>query len=111
MTKRNAEMQVWSLFKYIVILRKRENLISVSLEMHLIYFSIWEAHIDNSKSNKFFMRNLLQPPPQMLGWSTLIGLSFTSEFKVLHNWFKFKSSIMSRTNSVTLIAFLGYQYL
>ena len=31
--KLNAEMQVWSLFKYIVILRKRENLISVSLEM------------------------------------------------------------------------------
>ena len=52
--KRNlkyAEMEVWSLFKYIVILRKRENLISVSLEMHLIYFSIWEANIDNIKSN------------------------------------------------------------
>ena len=32
---------------------KRENLISVSLEMHLIYFSIWEAHIDNIKSNNF----------------------------------------------------------
>ena len=44
-------MQVWSLFKYIVILRKRENLKSVSLEMHVIYFSIWEAYIDNSKSN------------------------------------------------------------
>ena len=32
-TKRNlkyAEMEVWSLFKYIVILRKRGNLISVS---------------------------------------------------------------------------------
>ena len=96
-------MQVWSLFKF-VILRKRENLISVSLETHLIYFSIWEAHIDNSKSNKFFMRNLLQPPPQMLGWSTLIGLSFTSEFKVLQNWFKFKSSILSHTNCVTIIA-------
>ena len=46
-------MEVWSLFKYIVILRKRENLISVSLEMHLIYFSIWEAHIDNFRSNNF----------------------------------------------------------
>ena len=68
-------MQVWSLFKF-VILRKRENLISVSLETHLIYFSIWEAHTDNSKSNKFFMRNLLQPPPQMLGWSTLNRLEF-----------------------------------
>ena len=68
-------MQVWSLFKF-VILRKRENLISVSLETHLIYFSIWEAHTDNSKSNKFFMRNLLQPPPQLLGWSTLNRLEF-----------------------------------
>ena len=46
-------MVVWSLFKYIVILRKRQNLISVSLEMHVICFSIWEAHIDKSESNKF----------------------------------------------------------
>ena len=46
-------MQVSSLFIYIVVLRKRENLQSVSLEMHVIYFSIWEAHIDNSKSKNF----------------------------------------------------------
>ena len=46
-----AEMEVCSLFKYIVILRKRENLTSVLLEIRVIYFSIWEAHIDNSKSN------------------------------------------------------------
>ena len=46
-------MEVWSLLKYIVILRKRENLISVSLEMHVIYFSIWEARVDNSKSDTF----------------------------------------------------------
>ena len=50
-------MVVWSLFKYILIMRKRQNLISVSLEMHVIYFSIWEAHIweahIESKSNKF----------------------------------------------------------
>ena len=46
-------MEVWSLFKYIVILTKRGNLISVSLEMHGIYFSIWgPGHINNSKSNK-----------------------------------------------------------
>ena len=53
-------MEVWSLFKYIVILRKRENLISVLLEMRVIYFSIWEAHIDNSKSNKFFYEEFTQ---------------------------------------------------
>ena len=46
-------MEVWSLFKCVVILRKRGNLISVPLEMHVIYFSISEAYIDNSKSNKF----------------------------------------------------------
>ena len=45
-------MEVWSLFKCIVILRKRGNLISVPLEMHVIYFSISGAHIDNSKSKK-----------------------------------------------------------
>ena len=46
-------MQAWSLFIYIVMLRKRENLKSVSLEMHVIYFSIWEAHIDHSESKNF----------------------------------------------------------
>ena len=62
-----AEMEVWSLFKYIVILRKRGNLISVTLEMHLIYFSISEAYNHNSKSNEIFMRNLLKVflPPVM----------------------------------------------
>ena len=45
-------MEVWSIFKCIVILRKRGNLISVPLEMHVIYFSISEAYIDNSKSKK-----------------------------------------------------------
>ena len=45
-------MEVWSIFKSIVILRKRGNLISVSLEMHVIYFSISEAYIGNSKSKK-----------------------------------------------------------
>ena len=45
-------MEVWSIFKCIVILRKRGNLISVPLEMHVIYFSNSEAYIDNSKSKK-----------------------------------------------------------
>ena len=45
-------MEVGSIFKCIVILRKRDNLISVPLEMHVIYFSISEAYIDNSKSKK-----------------------------------------------------------
>ena len=45
-------MEVWSLFKCIVILRNRGNLKSVPLEMHFIYFSISEAHIDNSKSKQ-----------------------------------------------------------
>ena len=44
---------MWSLFKYTEVLRKWGNLKSVSLEMYVIYFSIWEAHIDNSKSNNF----------------------------------------------------------
>ena len=47
-------MEVWSIFKCIVILRKRGNLISVPLEMHVIYFSIWEAYIDNAKRKKFY---------------------------------------------------------
>ena len=46
-------MEVWSLFKYIVILRRQENLISVLLEMHVIYLFIWETHVNNSNSNKF----------------------------------------------------------
>ena len=38
--KKYAEMEVQSSLKG---LRKRENLISVSLEMHVIFFSIWET--------------------------------------------------------------------
>ena len=50
-------MEVWSSFKYIMILKIRWNLI---LEMHVIYFAVSVAHIDNSKSNVIFMRNLLR---------------------------------------------------
>ena len=40
-----------------MILKIRWNLI---LEMHVIYFAVSVAHIDNSKSNVIFMRNLLR---------------------------------------------------